>query len=182
MFVNVVYLLHQPNHSSLSLWQSSHLWRLAESCYSPRGDQTGLLMFVFLYLGGGKVHRRIADHHVEILEGCTHKRHRWEQKPNPQTHHWAGPVCRVPPSPPLPLALCWYSDYVCWACSALKVWARQVAKEWLSHWMFDYVQTVTVTIICVTVLPVNVFMSWHFRDLGTSEIRALGLESGLYVS
>lgn len=50
-------------------------------------------MFVFLYLGGGKVHRRIADHHVEILEGCTHKRHRWEQKPNPQTHHWAGPVC-----------------------------------------------------------------------------------------
>lgn len=76
-------------------------------------------------------------------------------------------VCRVPPSPPFPLALCWYSDYVCWACSALKVWARQVAKEWLSHWMFDYVQTVTVTIICVTVLPVNVFMSWHFRDQGS---------------
>lgn len=135
-----------------------------EACWelwlsSGRPDRSPYVCF--FYLGGGKVHTHTHTWLIAMLkssERCRHKRHRREQKTIPQIHHWAGPlcVCGVSPSPPFSLALWWYSDYVCQACCVLKGWARQVAVERLSHWLFDYAQSVT-PIMCVTVLHVNVY-------------------------
>lgn len=103
-------------------------------------------MFIFLYLGRGKVHRHIADHRVESLEGCRHggmmthtaSQLGAETQPSKSALGWAcACVWGVPPSSPLPLPLCWYSQRVCRACSVSTGWARRVAKEQLSHWMFD---------------------------------------------
>lgn len=68
--------LHQPNHSSPSAWQSSHLWRHVWSCFSPWGEQSGHLVFVFLYLSmeskARSTHRLIADHCRDMeVYNCT---------------------------------------------------------------------------------------------------------------